>query len=228
MSFLMLSTVFDTFAQDYYPPDTTKITSNAIYRLKAGLNLSNQYEKDNEESYDGYIMKPGFHIGFTAEFPSTETVSFESGVLISTKGYKSSVQYPSSFNGTEYYEGSENLIYLEIPLTAKFYYRVDKSIVYGIIGPYCCFGLGGKDKLKVTYGENSHTDTEKITFGSGEDDWYKIADFGLIAGGGFEMRRVQVSLTYNIGLSSISSYTEDGYKIVNRTLQLSFGYKFDL
>ena len=44
-------------------------------------------------------MKPGFHVGLTAEFPLNEMLSFEPAVLLSTKGYKySEPGYDESVN----------------------------------------------------------------------------------------------------------------------------------
>ena len=57
------------------------------FGIKAGLNLSNMHVVDDGSIVsEDFNMKPGFHIGATAEFPLTEMFSLETGLLLSTKG----------------------------------------------------------------------------------------------------------------------------------------------
>ena len=59
------------------------------FGVRAGLNLSNMLMKDDDDTYsDEFTMNPGFHVGPTVEFPINEIFSFESGLLLTTKGFK--------------------------------------------------------------------------------------------------------------------------------------------
>ncbi len=202
-------------------------SSAQIFGVKAGLNLSNMLIKNDEDTWsEDFKMKPGFHAGVTAEFPVTEIFSFETGVLLTTKGFKQSNE--DSFMGeTEKNELKLNLFYLDVPLTAKIAYDIGSAEVYCVFGPYAGLGLSGKSKMESSYAGETETGEEDITWGTAEDEAdLKRLDFGLMLGAGIEISSVQVGVSYGLGLANISPYTEDGSKINNRVLGISVGYKF--
>ncbi len=197
------------------------------FGLKGGLNLSNMLIKDDDETYsDDFKMKPGFHVGAMAEFPLSEIFSFETGLFLSTKGYKISEE-ETLMGETLKMETKANLLYLDIPLTAKATFDLGGAKIYGVFGPYVGMGLSGKGKEEVTYDGETETEEEDVEWGSDkEKDDLKRLDFGLTMGGGVEINSIQIGLTYALGLANISSYTDYGTKINNRVLGLSVGYKF--
>ena len=212
MKLLVLVIVFsmakETFAQSFW--------------IKGGLNLSNILEKDNDDTYsEDYKMKPGFHFGATAEFPLNEMFSFETGLLLSTKGTK------MSEDEDDYsMESKVNLYYLDIPLNAKASYDIGGAKLFGTFGPYIGMGLSGKSKYEVTYDGETETEEETLEWGSDEDnDDVKRFDFGLAVGAGVEIKSFQIGLNYSFGLANISPDSNDGYKINNRVLGISVGYK---
>ncbi len=197
------------------------------FGVKAGLNLSNMLVKDDNDTYsDDFKMNPGFHVGATAEFPFSDMLSFETGLLLSTKGYK--VSEEETFMGeTIKMEGKLNLLYLDIPLTAKAFFDIGSAKIYGVFGPYLGMGLSGKSKYEATYGGETEKGEYDIEWGSDEDESdFKRLDFGLTMGAGVEIKSVQIGLSYGLGLANISPYTDGGVKISNRVLGLSVGYKF--
>ena len=197
------------------------------FGIKAGLNLSNMLIKDDDDTYsDDFKMKPGFHIGATAEFQLTEMFSFETGLLLSTKGFKMSEE--ETYMGETYkYESKLNLLYLDIPLTAKASFDLGGAKIYGAFGPYLGIGLSGKSKHEETYDGETESEEEDIEWGSDEDESnLKRLDFGLTMGAGVEINSIQIGLSYALGLANISPYTDGGSKINNRVLGLSVGYKF--
>lgn len=79
--------------------------------INAGLNLSNMVIKDNSKIYSkDYIMNPGFHAGVTYEYEISKMFMVETGLLLSTKGFKQ--------NETQ----TLNLYYLVIPYNGKLYF----------------------------------------------------------------------------------------------------------
>ena len=197
------------------------------FGVKAGLNLSNMLMKDDDNTYsDDYKMNPGFHFGPTIQFPITEMFSFETGLLLSTKGYKHSEK--DGFAGEKQkQEGKLNLYYLDIPLTAKASFDMGGVKIYGVFGPYLGMGISGKSKIEIT--ENGETETEEhdVNFGSDEaEDDLKGLDYGLTTGAGIELKSIAIGITYNLGLANISINTGGGFKINNRVLGISVGYKF--
>ena len=196
---------------------TTQIYGQTI-TVKGGLNLSTMNVKDDDDTYsDKFKMKPGFHIGATAEFPITEAVAFETGLLLSTKGYKANEK--ETYGGETYeYNESVNLLYLDIPLLAKAYFDIGEAKIFGAFGPYIGYGLSGKSKYDYTGSGETHSEEEDIKWGSGDEDYFKRLDFGLSAGAGIEMNSIVIGLSYNLGLANISSDTSNGMKGSNRVL----------
>ena len=87
--------------------------------VKAGLNLSNFFVKDDHETYsEDYKWRSGIHVGAIAEIPIRNMLSFETGLLLSTKGHREMVE--DTFLGeTIKLKASTRLYYLDIPINAK-------------------------------------------------------------------------------------------------------------
>lgn len=197
------------------------------FGVKAGLNLSNILAKDDDETYsEDFKMNPGFHLGITAEFPFTDMISFEPGLLLSSKGTRISEE--ETYMGETYkYEQKVNLFYLDIPLTAKASFDIENARVYGVFGPYLGMGLSGKSKSEETFMGETETEEEDINWGSDKEDDLKRLDFGLSVGVGVEINSIQIGLSYSLGLANISANTDGGSTTNNRVLGISIGYKFD-
>lgn len=184
---------------------------------KAGLNLSTMLIKDNNSSNDP-SLQPGFHLGATADFPISDVLSFETGVLLMTKGYNQSLV--SLFGQSEI---KFNTLYLDIPLTAKASFEFGKMKAYGQLGPYLGIGLTGKGRLETTILGETTIEEERLEWGDDEIG-FKRLDLGLFAGAGIEFNRIQVGLFYSLGLIDISVSDAAGLKANNRVLGISLGY----
>lgn len=193
------------------------------FGLKGGFNLANMLAKDDDyDSSDELKMNPGFHAGATMDFPLTDLLSLETGLLFTTKGMK----LDEEFLGMKV-TANTNLFYLDVPVTLKAKYNLGSVKIYGAIGPYVGMGLFGNVKGTVEYQGEKETDTEDIRRGSDEnEDDLKRLDTGLTFGGGFEVGVIQIGISYDMGLSNISAYTENGATIKNKVLKFSLGYRF--
>ncbi len=88
-------------------------------------------------------MNPGFHLGFTVDVPINDFLSFEPGLVFTTKGLK----YEDEFMGVDL-KVKVNLYYLDIPLTIKASHDLGGGIkMFGAVGPYVGLGLSGKGKV---------------------------------------------------------------------------------
>ena len=214
-----------TFAQNNSKLANKKI-AEISYVVKGGLNLSNMLIKDDDGTRrEDTKNKTGFNFGITAEFPISKTVDFETGLLLSTKGFRISDKKIN--NGITYEDkGSVNLLYIDIPLTAKTYYNIGTSRIYGVFGPYLGVGLSGKSKSESVSINGTESDEQDVNWGSGDSDDIKRLDFGLTVGAGMEMNSVLIGLSYNLGLANISGVKDHVQKINNKVLGLSIGYKF--
>jgi hypothetical protein len=199
--------------------------SNAqIFRIIGGLNLSNMIAKDDEGTYsDDFKMKPGFHIGATVEFPFSNVLSLGTGLLIDSKGFKTKEE------GRDWVSKEKlSLYYLDIPILLKATNEFDSGIkIFGVIGPYIGVGLSGKVKEEYEHQGQKETDEFDVEWGNDEnEDFFRRFDSGLTFGGGVEFNAIFIGIYYDLGLYNISPYSNNGFKMKNRVLRFSVGYRF--
>ncbi len=195
-------------------------------RIKGGMNLSNMLIEDNDITYsDKFKNRVGYQIGLTIQAPSENVISFEGGVNFGTRGYNYSET--GVFEGVNMkVEQEMRLNYLTVPLTAKATVDLGKAKFYANLGPSISIGLNGKVWTKASAGSISDESTEDIKWGDDEDnDDLTRFDGGLHAGLGLEFRNVEIGIDYVYGISNISPYTKDEFKINNRNLGITLAYK---
>lgn len=203
----------------------TAISATAVAQsitLKAGATMSTIFQKDNDEVYKDNKLKPGFLVGANVDFPINDLFSFETGLLLTSKGYKFSDK--ETFLGiTTEYVGKANLLYLDIPITPKVSFGSGSTSFYALLGPYVGLGLMGNYKSEVTINGEKDSESDKVEWGSKDGD-FKRLDFGLLAGGGVQFNAIQIGVAYGFGLANISPYNDGGYRENNRVLSLTAGY----
>ncbi len=191
--------------------------------LKAGLNIANFLEKDNDgKCSDEYDAKIGFHAGIVVEIPFGKRFAVEPSIMVSTKGF----QYNTEYEDTTFYQ-EYNLYYLDIPIPVEVMLEIGIVKVFAAAGPYFGIGIGGNayDESKtggVKYEEND----DKISWG--DKDGLKSLDYGLTLGFGAEFKGFQLRFAYDLGLANISNYTDNDFKRNNRVTRISLAYKFGL
>ncbi len=191
--------------------------------IKAGLSMSNILAKDDDDTYsDDYKMKPGFHVGATVDIPITDMFSFQTGLLLNSKG----PMFKDEEDGVKY-KSKLNLTYIDIPLNVLANFELTDGVkAFGALGPYVGIGLTGKSKTTVEMEGNKKTEKESIKWGSDEEkDDYKRLDLGLTIGAGVEVSSITAGIFYDLGLANISPYSSNGYRQNNRVLRLTLGYK---
>ncbi len=193
------------------------------FGLRGGMNLSNMLMKmDGEVLSEDMKMNPGYHVGLALDFPIEDWLSIESGLLLSKKGFKISEE-----DDGYSYEGKLNSLYLNIPFTPKATFNAGNVKLYVLAGPYLAYGIGGKTKSTYSYNGDSETESEDIEWGNDpENDDLKRIDFGLSMGGGVLINAVQIGITYDLGISNISPFTEYDTKIKNKVLGITCAYWF--
>lgn len=195
--------------------------------IEAGLNLANQrMEIDGETLSDDFDTHLGFHAGLIAEFPLSMMVSFETGLLFTTRGF--GMDFTETIEGeTIGVKGKTNLYYLDIPITAKVNFGSEMLNFYGKLGPYIGIGLMGTRESEFSFlGQTSPSQEEDINWGSTDDDDYRRLDYGLTAGVGVEMRPVRLGVSYDWGLANIVPVQDDDAKINNQVIRISLAYLF--
>ncbi|MCO5247719.1 MAG: PorT family protein [Chitinophagales bacterium] len=113
---------------------TTTASAQEI-SIVGGMNISNMSEKDKEGNYakeENYKVRVGGHIGFLIGFDLEENIGIQTGLLISTKGYKEK-------HSSEIFKKiihKDNITYLELPILMSFKQKInDKIGLYGGLGP---------------------------------------------------------------------------------------------
>ena len=199
------------------------------FGVQAGLNLPTMYlEIEEDVLSEDFDQNPGFHVGATVEFPIKNAFSFQTGVLLSTKGFKVS-QEETLLDETFEIDGELNLFYIDIPLTARASFDVGGTEVYGLFGPYIGYGFSGKRISKISFMGQTETEEVDVEWGNEEDDNFQSLDFGLTAGLGVEYNSFLFGLSYDFGLANIMP--AEALEIFDatakhRVVRVSVGYKF--
>ena len=202
----------------------TQSISAQSFGVIGGLNLSKMLLKDMYENYSSEAsMKTGFHAGVTMDVPLSNVFSVDAMLLIESKGY---LYKESAFGFST--ESRINTLYLDLPIRLKGRYHINEDIaVYGAAGPYVGFGLSGKFRSEITFNGDTEVDEEDIEWGNDPDeDDLKRFDFGLSFGAGVEYSAFMLGVSYDLGLTNISAYTEDDAMVKTRVLRISLGYRF--
>jgi len=187
------------------------------FGIRGGINLANMvFEENNETISDEFTSKLGFHIGGIMEIPISEILSVETGLVIDTKGFNLDMGDIVA---------SWNLIYLDIPFTAKGAYNIsDRIKVFGQAGPYIGIGLTGQ--VKSSWEQSGGFKIEWGTESPG--DKIKRLDYGATFGVGVEFGGFQTGFSYDLGIANISPYSDKGNSIKNKILRFSVGFMFGL
>lgn len=180
--------------------------SQVKWDAKVGMNFSNMTKFDDTKALPGFNLVVGMDFGFS------ENWSLQSGLMISSKGYKVK----------DY--AKVRPIYLDIPILAAYKFNISDNTKFVInAGPYLAFGLGGKCKF------DEGGDYKLFKGEDGEDAEYSRFDLGIQYGIGLEIGdHYLVNLTGQNGFISPFDYPDgyDGDKPKNMTFSIGVGYRF--
>lgn len=181
--------------------------SQVKWDARVGMNFSNMTKAEGTKAL------PGFNLGVGMDYGFSENWSLQSGLIISSKGYK------QKEDGEKF---TCRPIYLDIPILAAYKFNISDNTKFVInAGPYLAFGLGGKAKDHSDGGEDY-----KIFKG---DNGWKRFDLGIQYGVGLEIgEHYLVNLTGQNGFITPYDFG-DGYngdKPKNMTFSIGVGYRF--
>lgn len=180
--------------------------SQVKWDARVGMNFSN-ITKDSEAK-----ALPGFNLGVGMDYGFSENWSLQSGLIISSKGYKYDAEDAHD------YSYKARPIYLDIPILAAYKFNISDNTKFVInAGPYLAFGLGGKCK----YDEGEDV---KIFKDYDKKKGWKRFDLGIQYGIGLELNdRYLINLT---GQNGFISPADGGDKPKNMTFSIGVGYRF--
>lgn len=175
--------------------------SQVKWDAKFGMNFSNMTKIDESKALPGFTLGVGMDYGFN------ENWSLQSGLMISSKGFK--------FKEGDW-KDKYRPIYLDIPILAAYKFNISDNTKFVInAGPYLAIGLGGKNK---------ETDEEDIKlFDKDGYDWKRF-DLGIQYGIGLELSdHYLINLT---GQNGFISPVDGGDDPKNMTFSIGVGYRF--
>ena len=165
------------------------------FGIVAGQNISN-IKTDNESVMD---IIPGVMAGVAAQIIWPMGFTIQPEILYSKKG--------SMFSGSGL---RYKIDYVEIPVKVK--YRLNVAFVkpFAFVAPYGAYALGLTEEGEV-HGDDTFSNLVK--------KW----DYGVGAGAGFDVWRIQLSFKYSWGFAQIIQET---FTIRNKVFTLSAGVFF--
>lgn len=136
--------------------------------------------------------------------------------------------FPLSIEGMRSYSGSTREDYLQLPVMARFNWKIGNDIRFHVAaGPYIAWGIGGKSKSRVsdfslidmTYSnEHSSVNPFKGNLSPRRFDW------GATLQAGIEVKRVSLNVGYDLGLGK--KYKYDDLEPKYQTFSFAVGYTF--
>lgn len=191
--------------------------------VQGGLNLSHLTIKmDGDVDNEGRKFQPGFQVGMLYELPTrADNFVFVPGILFSSKGTRVKIE-ESLFGETFKATTKINLYYLEMPLTARYYFDAGSARMYFAAGPYVALGLLGNAKMEMSFMGESESDSEDIEWG---EDGLNRFDAGVIGGFGVEFGQLQIGAQYGWGLFNILNGGDSDNKISNGVLSFTMAYR---
>lgn len=205
---------------------TLTIQTYGQIALKAGLNLSTMHFKsDNLILSEDFSYNPGFHAEIALDLPFSDVFALETGIGVSTKGYK----YNSSFDilGEKVESTSTlNTLYVDIPLNAKVMFGDDVKF-YVAAGPYVGIGVLGESISEISAAGQTETDKTTIEWGSDENsDDFERLDYGARVAVGVVLQSFLIEASYKRGFANVLSDTSSESVANHNVLGVSIGYKF--
>lgn len=182
--------------------------------IRGGVNIS-QIKLFYFDAHESPLLKAGFQLGPCFNIPINKTLSLETGILYSTKGFR----HKHTDSDETVTLARLNLAYLETPLTLKVKIFSRDLSLYGYGGGYFAPAFFGS-----LYGmiEDEDSFREQITWKGYGEFSLKRFDYGAKIGFEVQKNKFRMGISYSLGLANLSYTTTSGY---NRTADLYIGYQ---
>ena len=193
---------------------TEKVDGGVQFGIRAGLNMANvALKEDGGSGSYSTDSHANWHVGVIADMPLMQSLYVQTGLFLSTKGYK-----VEGGDEDEKWKETANPMYLQIPVLASYRYNFSEATQLQFnVGPYFAYGLGGKIKETDTY-EGETEEVKNDFFGDKEDAAnYKRFDCGLQIGLGFTFaKHYYVGAAYEFGFVNFAAKDSEGGSIKNK------------
>ncbi len=183
--------------------------SQVKYGFQAGAVYSSLKTKAGSVSHTASTFGPT--AGILADIPINENLVFQPSVNYVQKGGKSS---------DDMYKTSTSIHYIEVPLNMLYRINSEGSSFFIGLGPVISPAISGKSS--ITYMDE--TISEKIDFGSDEDEMKRLEFSGNVFAGYEFSNGLFVSAGYNQGISNLLNDSDD-VTLRNSFIAIKVGFK---
>lgn len=181
----------------------------------AGINASTQNDQK-------IIFGPKIGLeGCFKPFKSNNYLSFNTWIVLSSKGYESDWRY--SENTKKFFKWRTRLYYIDIPIHLGYERNLSKNIDFrATLGPYIGIGLWGKTKVKEKETKKEEIFSDNVF----NDAQYKRLDIGISSSVGFlYQKKILLSIGYELGLRDLRT-SDLLTEIKNKNIYLSTTFFF--
>ena len=177
------------------------INAQITFGVKGGLNFADLATKLNGNTdYDGTRLRVAPRIGVFAEIKIIENLYFQPSILLSGKGCKKRDDDSLFSNYAP--------LYIDVPLLVIGKLELEDVKIYGGLGPYLSYGIGGKFSA---FGEEF-----KVWDQDPDLNFVKRLDAGASIALGIQLQRLTLGAQYDLGLiNTLDTSIGDG-KIFNK------------
>lgn len=185
--------------------------------IKGGISSASLTNKDEYVKYSEVgDNRVGYTFGLGVELPIALIIKFETGLLYAQKGTKGKVL------GVDV---EFSPAYLEVPLGFRAVVKAGGIGVYGSLGTYLAYGIGGKTKGEFDLLGVNFSDSRDISWGSDNGDDLKPFDFGFNVGAGVVLGQLEAGLYSSGSFINISPVTNNDRTMRNIVFGVMFGYR---
>lgn len=187
------------------------------YGFQAGLNVTTQIAKNYNADYAKNLFLYGFNAGPVIDYMWGRHFSLHSGLILENKGTRGHVEV-----GGRSADVVNRLLYLDVPLLARWNFKTGNMVIFLEAGPYAGYGLMGKARIETA----DTTKTWDINWGKEPQDDFKRFDCGVIGGAGLEWKRFSLGGCFAYGIANIFALGQTGYVIEQRAFSMRVWYYF--
>lgn len=202
-------------------------TPKTIYGITLGGNFSTVNSTDNDTVFSqNFNSKLGGHLGFKVSYSLNKVVQFQTGAQFDIKGFRESSAVISGTSITTNY----HTFYLSIPAAIQLNYT-PKNTSWGLFGKTGLFygvAVQGYTRNKSNTSSNLPPTAidRDLNFGTNSSDDQKRTELGYLLGGGFIFETFDFGIIYEQSFNSIAPNNDNGLRITNNILKVSFTYFF--
>ena len=152
--------------------------------------------------------KTGLYAGGFIDYHIIKSLALEAQISYAQKGFKGSF-------------GKATMHYVQVPLYLSWRFETQTHVQFHInVGPYCAYGFGGNVHFEPSTAYPVYYFDQDCF---GDRGFFKDIDAGAILGGTIQLKKLRLSVSYELGLMNIAEVYGE---MQNRNITITAGYEF--